>query len=358
MVPPCSDRISRVPPYSDGLPLLRLRGCHPLRPGFPTGSSLWKTRPGPRSLATTSGVSIDVLSSGYLDVSVPRVRPFDPMDSGQKYLVQASVLGLRPPRRPRISPAPPADRKPTTDSCQVGFPIRKSRDQRVLSPPPGLSQSATSFIASCRQGIHQTPFSRLIRSGGGATPLAPRAPLPGSGSHRAVSLASANGPKAEDADPGQCFDLERLLPDVPPPPRAMRGPARTRSPPHSEGIPKASRVSLSSRCQSRRPRAGGREPEAKTPPKGPNESRMRTILDRGRGMRPPPDRDRRAMVGRGGLEPPTSRLSGVRSNQLSYRPLAGAGPRTEPRLRRGGGGACRDRTGDLMLAKHALSQLS
>lgn len=30
--------------------------------------------PGPRSLATTSGVSFDVLSSGYLDVSVPQVR--------------------------------------------------------------------------------------------------------------------------------------------------------------------------------------------------------------------------------------------------------------------------------------------
>jgi hypothetical protein len=52
----------------------------------------------------------------------------------------------------------------TISDCQVGFPIRTSRDQRVLSPPPGLSQSATSFIASCCQGIHQTPFSRLIRS--------------------------------------------------------------------------------------------------------------------------------------------------------------------------------------------------
>ena len=47
---------------------------------------------------------------------------------------------------------------------QVGFPIRKSAGQRVLSPNRGLSQSATSFIASYRQGIHQTPFSRLIRS--------------------------------------------------------------------------------------------------------------------------------------------------------------------------------------------------
>jgi hypothetical protein len=34
--------------------------------------------PGPRSLATTNGVSVDVLSSGYLDVSVPRVR-FKPL---------------------------------------------------------------------------------------------------------------------------------------------------------------------------------------------------------------------------------------------------------------------------------------
>ena len=28
------------------------------------------------------------------------------------------------------------------------------------------------------------------------------------------------------------------------------------------------------------------------------------------------------MVGLGGFEPPTSRLSGVRSNQLSYKPLS------------------------------------
>ena len=39
--------------------------------------------PGPVSLATTPGVSVDVLSYGYLDVSVPRVRLLEPMDSAQ-----------------------------------------------------------------------------------------------------------------------------------------------------------------------------------------------------------------------------------------------------------------------------------
>ena len=41
----------------------------------------------------------------------------------------------------------------------VGFPIRRSADQRSLASPRGLSQRATSFIAFWRQGIHRTPFS-------------------------------------------------------------------------------------------------------------------------------------------------------------------------------------------------------
>ena len=36
--------------------------------------------------------------------------------------------------------------------------------------------------------------------------------------------------------------------------------------------------------------------------------------------RPTKSEQRELLVGRGGLEPPTSRLSGVRSNHLSYRP--------------------------------------
>ena len=79
---------------------LRVRGSNPLRPGFPSGSaraplcnrtvdgpttparlSLGPVWPLPRSLATTGGISLDFSSSGYLDVSVPRVAPRRAMSS-------------------------------------------------------------------------------------------------------------------------------------------------------------------------------------------------------------------------------------------------------------------------------------
>ena len=69
------------------------------------------------------------------------------------------------------------------------------------------------------------------------------------------------------------------------------------------------------------------------------------------------------MVGLGGLEPPTSRLSGVRSNHLSYKPMFLIHSRES--LKRIGirfsqtcGGDKRDRTADPLLAKQVLSQLS
>ncbi len=67
---------------------LPVRGYHPLRPCFPDRFrlSLMCHWPGPRSLATTNGVSVDVLSSRYLDVSVPWVRLKPPMNSEVSYL--------------------------------------------------------------------------------------------------------------------------------------------------------------------------------------------------------------------------------------------------------------------------------
>ena len=68
------------------------------------------------------------------------------------------------------------------------------------------------------------------------------------------------------------------------------------------------------------------------------------------------------MVGPSGLEPPTSRLSGVRSNHLSYEPILWflrfiQFLRTSLVTFRSGGDK-RDRTADPLLAKQVLSQLS
>jgi hypothetical protein len=112
-----------------------VRGYHPLRRCFPTPSGTFPQNhwPLPRSLATTNGVSIDVLSSRYLDVSVPWVR------------LANLCIQLTIPLARWVAP--------------FGDPRIKA-----LTAPRGLSQRATSFIASIRQGIHQMPLSNLRSS--------------------------------------------------------------------------------------------------------------------------------------------------------------------------------------------------
>ena len=92
MVPPVSRRVSRVQRYSGSRLIrfsFRLRVSHPLWMAFPGHSTNLSDRcagpqprrinppvwPLPRSLATTCGISVDVFSSPYLDVSVQAV-PF------------------------------------------------------------------------------------------------------------------------------------------------------------------------------------------------------------------------------------------------------------------------------------------
>ena len=68
----------------------------------------------PLSLATTQGVEVSFLSSGYLDVSVPQL---------------ASSQAMYSPAGTRALP-------------RVSFLIRKSRDQRMVSSSPGLIAAA------------------------------------------------------------------------------------------------------------------------------------------------------------------------------------------------------------------------
>ncbi len=66
-------------------------------------------RASPRSLAATEGISVDFFSSGYLDVSVPPVRP-----------VQLCIHCTVPTRK------------------SVGFPIQRCPDHSSFASSPNL----------------------------------------------------------------------------------------------------------------------------------------------------------------------------------------------------------------------------
>ena len=88
----------------------RVRGYHPLSPDFPdrsTNQAAITCRANPLSLAATQGISVDFFSSGYLDVSVLRVR------------LLHLCIQCRIPLR-------------------VGFPIQTSPDQSLFADSPKL----------------------------------------------------------------------------------------------------------------------------------------------------------------------------------------------------------------------------
>ena len=130
MVPPRSDRVSRAPPYSRMMQVLRIRGCHPLRPAFPDPSA---------STNTTTGL-LRFRSPLLAESPLMSVPPGTEMFQFPGFASCTYVFSARYPIR-------------------VGCPIRTPRDQRPLAASPGFSQRATSFIASWRQGIHPMPFS-------------------------------------------------------------------------------------------------------------------------------------------------------------------------------------------------------
>jgi hypothetical protein len=219
-------------------------------------------------------------------------------------------------------------------------------DQGLFTAPHGLSQCTTSFIASCCQGIHQTPFSRLIRSGkskaeafcatasllerDSAPPLARWLPHP----RKRGLLCPRHAFRSEvfvhfpaPGEPGSVRRRVRRRWSVYQTWNSFVSACRPQSlaasrlvPPHA-GNRHETDVYLSQRCQTR----PASEARGRCVRKDDRKARAGRLGDpfvfwRRCGRRG-------HLVGRGGLEPPTLRLSGVRSNHLSYRPdPGGAGP--------------------------------
>ena len=145
MVPPSSHRVSRVPWYSGSSPLeidFRLPGSHRLWQAFPGLSAnqfplldcpqpqrinplVW---PLPRSLATTSGISVDFSSSPYLDVSVqavPHLRLFDSTQVDRVLLCRVSPFGnLRINGHLHLPEAYRSLSRPSSAPDAKAFPLR------------------------------------------------------------------------------------------------------------------------------------------------------------------------------------------------------------------------------------------
>ena len=103
--------------------MLLIRDYHPLWLRIPTHSNRNYGSAGPRSLAATKGVSIDFLSSGYLDVSVPRVCSYNPMYSGYKYLFYRII------NRPR---------RVNNNTVSGGLPHSEIHGSKVILTSPWL----------------------------------------------------------------------------------------------------------------------------------------------------------------------------------------------------------------------------
>ena len=136
MVPPSSDRISRVPPYS------RTRADR-----YPYGP------------VTLCGGAFQLLP-------VDRCAPLAWSAFARRYSRSRGCFPFLRLLRCFSSPGSPRHAMDSRDDTPkgVGCPIRRSRDRRSLAPPPGFSQRATSFIASRCQGIHQMPSLHSPRS--------------------------------------------------------------------------------------------------------------------------------------------------------------------------------------------------
>ena len=220
----------------------------------------------------------------------------------------------------RIAPKP----RMTTQygRSKVGFPIRKSLDQSSFAAPQGLSQRTTSFIASQRQGIHQMLLRHLIALMIGVR----REPQPDRLSLTPSTVTIKTGSRlfrtrclmlAERTPAGRFRNGQGTFPlhDVryPQPPAICVDGAKLFDPDDPATSAAFGRGGWWSWTGS------NRRPHACKARALPTELQPRGAPLGGRGHH-------LILVGLGRLERPTSPLSGVRSNHLSYRPVASIPP--------------------------------
>src|SRR3954451_454943 len=250
--------------------------------------------PGPRSLAATNGVSFDVLSSGYLDVSVPRVR-FKPL----------WIQDLIPSLTSRsVTPAPDRGHPQTGANLTIrkvegGFPHSEIPGSKLVRSSPRLIAayhvlhrlSAPRHPPNALKALDRS-HDRCSPSGSAAKAAEPNAhtvtkrPVTDRFRDRSQLLAEHDRRRSALAAPTATFPLHDVTLAIPPGLRP-RGTAK--------------RCALSGWC---------------LPPHGPRH--------------------------------PSTPLAVV----------APCGAPHRGRMLEQDGGDRRDRTDDLMLAKHALSQLS
>jgi hypothetical protein len=218
---------------------------------------------------------------------------------------------------------------------KVGFPIRRSLDQSSFAAPQGLSQRTTSFIASQRQGIHQMLLRHLI-----TLMIDVRSARPDNNprktclrSFQIKDIACRTHPALTAAGRGW-FSRTRLprLPNVFPL-YDVKHPRRVHRTQHESsfrlfrtngGARRDRTDDLLNANQALSQLSYG--PLLGIDTRGPRGRRQGRLAAAPHGARSQGNgRSRRrlrpmTMVGLGRLERPTSPLSGVRSNHLSYRP--------------------------------------
>ena len=118
-----------------------VRGCHPLWPHFPECSA-----------SLNQGTGLVPVRSPLLRES--RLMSFPPGTEMFQFPGFASP-NLYIQFGDTLSTSPATPERMMEEMVKVGFPIRKSPDQSLLTTPRRLSQRATSFIACTCQGIHQ-----------------------------------------------------------------------------------------------------------------------------------------------------------------------------------------------------------